>query len=541
MFLGLYQENRVALTQIKTLLERFANSTSSDDLFDAINQMYRDADRDPELKGWFKNVDSYVRKCLKQQGYVLQDASNDEGNQLYDQGRFLLRERYRDHTNRLLDEVKFMGDQFDQDPQNKRFGQAVQKLFLDLGNDENGKPTFKKHLLKDVSQVILPGFFESVRYVPIPRIEISDPMIDAIVENLVIESDNLMPNILEFASDNYFRWGRAKVSNKHNNKVMVSVAGIQMDLKDVSYYVKRKQGFPSITDQGVMDLFLGGTGLSFKMALETAHKTDRQHFFKVNSVDVDVKNLNIKLKKSNHKLLFAMAKPIMLRVLRPVIQKVAEKQIRDAVTKADAFAYDVHTEAKKAEAAAKQNPDPENVQNIYSRYFQAAQAKMEKGQKKAQAAKEGGPKVNVAVTKHDSIFPNISLPGGISTKATEFKELAAKGEKWESPVFGIGSAKESSTIPRLAPVSRKPHNAASGSVRGGGLSSEGGNLSQVSPTNGQYANTNGSASFGNQVDQSFGNSNAQDLSFKNNGGLTNGAQGQHTTLGSQNPVLSGSA
>lgn len=42
------------LTDLKTLLERFANSTSFDDLFDSINQIYTDADRDPELKNFFK-------------------------------------------------------------------------------------------------------------------------------------------------------------------------------------------------------------------------------------------------------------------------------------------------------------------------------------------------------------------------------------------------------------------------------------------------------------------------------------------------------
>ena len=140
----------------------------------------------------------------------------------------------------------------------------------------------------------------------------------------------------------------------------------------------------------------------------------------------------------------------------------------------------------------------------------------------------------MAVTQHDSIFKNIKLPGGISSKATEFKELAAKGDKWESPVFGIGNASESSDIPKLTPVSRKPHNAASGGVRGGSnLQSSGGNLS--SPGQGQgsnaashgynqgvgastattgtpgYASTNGNPAggFGNQVDQAFNIKNAQ--------------------------------
>jgi hypothetical protein len=188
------------LTGLKVLIERFANGTSTNDLFESINMIYSDADKDPELKSWFKSIDAYIRKCLQQQGYVMEDAATDEWNALYDRGNFLLRDRYRNHTDRVVDEIKFLADQFDQDPLNRRFAESMQKLFNDLGNDENGKPTFKAHLVKDLTEVIIPAVFENIRYVPIPRIEYSDPSFDAVIENLVIESDNLMPNILEVAN-----------------------------------------------------------------------------------------------------------------------------------------------------------------------------------------------------------------------------------------------------------------------------------------------------------------------------------------------------
>nr|POF13663.1 uncharacterized protein c32a11.02c [Quercus suber] len=309
---------QLAETDLKKLLERFANSTSFDDLIDSINQIYADADQDPELKRWFTDMDRFIRTCLKEQGYILQDESNDRWNKLYDHGHFLLRERYRAHTDRITDEFKFIGQQFDADPENQAFAKSMNKLFLDLGNDENGQPTFKPHLVKDLTDVIIPGIFESVRYVPIPRIEYSDPMVDAVIENLVIEGDNLAPNVAEFGSDNYWRWGRKGNASKNKNKVMLAVSGIQMDLRDVSYYIKKKEGFPGITDKGVMDIFLGGTGLSFKVAMETADKTDKHHFFKINTVSVDIKNMSIKMKQSNHKLLFNLFKPLLMRVMKPV-------------------------------------------------------------------------------------------------------------------------------------------------------------------------------------------------------------------------------
>jgi len=550
---GAHQDDALQLAEadLKTLLERFANSTSSDDLIDSINQIYKDADRDPELKNWFKNLDAFVRKCLQQQGFIMEDASNEEWNRIYDHGHDLLRGRYRGHTDRIADEFKFIGQQFDADPQNKAFGDSVTKLFNDLGHDEDGKTTFKPHLLKDVTEVILPAFFENVRYVPIPRIEYSDPMVDAVIENLVIEGDNLAPNVLEFGSDNYWRWGRKQITSKNKNKVMLSVSGVQMDLRDVSYYITRKQGVPSITDKGVMDIFMGGSGFSFTVEMENADKDDKIHYFKINKVSSDIQNLQIKVKKSNHKMLFNLFKPLLLKVMRPIIQRVLEKQIKDNVNQLDAMIYDIKKEADKAAADAKRNPDPENLQNIYQRYASAANQRIMQGKQKKAKLEERAKEthVNMAVTQHDSMFQNISLPGGISTKATEYKDLANKGDKWESPVFGLGSAKETSSLPKIAAVTRKPHG------RAGGYGSQSGASSGLGGAQyGQTGHTGAGQGLASQMDGAF---NAPATGGIATGGVPAGAvnpsapggvggvagagQGQqfNTTLGANNPVFQG--
>jgi len=338
-----------------------------------------------------------------------------------------------------------------------------------------------------------------------------------------------------------------------------------------------------------MDIFMGGTGFSFKIAMETADQSDRQHFFKIDKVTVDVKNLNVKLKKSKFKLLFGLFKPLLFGIIRPAVAKLLEKQIKDYVHQADGYAYDLYREVERAGKEAQKNP--EQAQNIYQRYVNAAQKKALQGKQKSQEA-AADKKVNVALTQHDSIFPNVKLPGGISTKATEYKDLARKGDKWESPIFGIGSARETSDLPKPTPVSRKPHHAASGGVRGGqnvdsghsntghsntgigsatstgydqgygqntgagyGQSTGAGYGQQTGAGYGQqtgagygqstgagYGQTNGSAGFSNQVNQAFGHE-GQDFSLKNNTG-PNGpvpATTGGTLLGANNPVLSGIA
>lgn len=505
---------------LKTLIERFANNTSTDNLFDAINTIYRDADQDPELKKWFKSMDTYIRKCLTQQGFIMEDAATEEWNKLYDHGNYLLRDRYRSHTDHIVDEINFLADQFNKDSMNHSFAQSMNKLFSDLGNDKDGKPTFKPHLVKDLSEVIIPAALENFGYIPIPRIEFSDPTMDVVIENLIIESDNLTPNLLELYAENTARWGRKSIANKNHHTVQLKVAGVQMDLRDVAYYIKKKQGFPGITDQGVADIFLGGSGLSFTIKMSTADKKDRQNFFKIDKVDVDVKNFDIKLRQSHHKLLFTFGKSIMLKLIRPALQKVLEKTIKDKAHELDSFLYQVKLEADRAQQEVIN--DPENAPNVYNRYVSAFQKKMTEGkQKTAQVqAQAENTKLNVAMTAHDSIFPNIKLPGGISTKATEYKELAAKGEKWESPVFSIGSAGKSSNIPSAGKITRKENNV---SNTNGGI--------HTSQNDAPYGTTSGSTNgFSKHMDQAFTTGSGQN---------TNGRTNISTSLGQNNPVYAG--
>ncbi|KAJ6126885.1 hypothetical protein N7523_002497 [Penicillium sp. IBT 18751x] len=511
---------------LRTLIERFANNTSLSDFFESLNNIYRDADQDPELRRWFSSIDTFIRRALREQGFIMEEECNRQWNELYEKGRYLARERYRNHTDRILDQIKFLADQFDKDPQNKALADSVQKLFLDLGRDSGGKVVFKKHLLTDVRDIILPGIFENVRYVPIPRIEVSDPMVDVVVENLIIESDNLMPNVVEFGSDNYFRWGRKKISNKRDNKIMIAASGIQADLRDVSYYINKKQGFPSIRDTGIMDIFLGGEGFSFKIAASTADKNDKQHFVKLDKISVNIKNMDIKLRKSKHKALFATFKPMLFRVVRPALEKVIEGQIRNAFEKGDAYAHEIHTEATKAQEAVRE--DPENAPSILSRYADAMRSRAQAKAKQAEAIVKRDTKVQTVMTLHDSMFPDIKLPGGVSSKATEYVELANKGERWESPIFSIGSAKESTNIPTPGPITRKAPTvdgiASSSGVAGTGTAGYTNGHTNVTHTNGTNG-VHGTNGFSREVDQAFVNDKTKNLSD----GVTNGAHAVTTS------------
>lgn len=73
-----------------------------DQIKDAIDVLYDDANRDQELRDWFKQVDQYARKVLLQPGYVLEPHCNTEGREIRENGRGFYDDKYRDHFDNLF-------------------------------------------------------------------------------------------------------------------------------------------------------------------------------------------------------------------------------------------------------------------------------------------------------------------------------------------------------------------------------------------------------------------------------------------------------
>ena len=362
-----------------------------------------------------------------------------------------------------------------------------------------------------------------------------------------------MPNILEIRADTFFRFGRKKIHNRSVHGFSIHASQIQCDLKDVAYYIKKKQGFPSIKDTGVMDIFLGGEGLAFDMKLATATAKDRNRIFTVQNITVKVKNLNIVLKKSNHKTLFNFFKPLLMGVVKPAIAKAAEVQIRKSFDQLDEQMWLVQKEYNKAKEAAKDQP-PEETANMLKMYIDAIEKRIttlkEQAQKKTSNTKvlpffhmDLTLKVNVANTRETSLFPNIQLPDGISTKATKYREMAREGKEWRSPVFDLGTAKASSDIPAPKKITRKsPHQNTRATINDRpGTATHGPTGESVGPSSSSKGQQIGSGTSGMRGQQDSGLSSASaGYTSLNSGGFDSATRSNAGYVPSSSGLASGS-
>ncbi|KAF8813295.1 hypothetical protein BYT27DRAFT_7206900 [Phlegmacium glaucopus] len=184
---------KVAINELQTLLERFANYKSLDIIVDAINAHIDDTRRDKGLREWFESVDVYICKVLLEPGYVLEPACNDQGNRLHETGKHFCDDKYCSHSDNL----------------NHQFGEDW------------------AHLTKDLL------FDNEVRYLPIPCTEYTDDSLYLLVENLTLQGRNLFPNIIEMEAHNLIKFSPYDaITDDHNHHMTLRLHQMQADMRD---------------------------------------------------------------------------------------------------------------------------------------------------------------------------------------------------------------------------------------------------------------------------------------------------------------------
>ncbi|TDL18299.1 hypothetical protein BD410DRAFT_842921 [Rickenella mellea] len=307
-----------ALSELRTLLERFANDQSLQIVIDAANALYADAQSDEELRDWFYSVAAYLRKTLLEPGFVLEPECNNEANRLRDSGRPFYDGKYKGHFDNLFDTFgawfRAMGD----DPLNVRFGQDPR-----LRSAHEGPA-----LWEDLRKVIMPQLIDQVGYVTVPRIEYTDDALDLVVENLTLQGRNIFPNMVSIEAHNFVKFSPYdSIKDEHHHDFTITMAPIQADMRDVAFYFRKKTGIPKIKDSGLADVVLGGEGLSATVHLSSAGK-DRSSVFKVKNVVLKVNSLKFHIRDSKHDTLYNTLRPLATGLVKRQIQKA----FADAIT-----------------------------------------------------------------------------------------------------------------------------------------------------------------------------------------------------------------
>lgn len=191
-----------------------------------------------------------------------------------------------------------------------------------------------RELFDDAVHVFLPLLIQAIQYIPIPRLEISVPEIDLLLENLIIEPGRTINNTsflpyklrVETYNDLEIRKGKFRTTSKTTSLVTVKIDGLSIRADEVGFWLRAHSGIFRLADEGIASFQVDERGIDIALDLEIGREK-LEEILTLRAVRVHVHKLSYDLRKSKFSWVAWLIKPL----LRPIVRSVLQKQLAIAI------------------------------------------------------------------------------------------------------------------------------------------------------------------------------------------------------------------
>ncbi|KAJ3288809.1 hypothetical protein HK104_007940 [Borealophlyctis nickersoniae] len=325
-----------AHNNLRTFIERLASNHSLTPLTESLSTFRQILRDDQDLRGHVDTLKTFTQRSLREPGFIDRDSWRDEGSNILDRIRAVLDERYAPQRDVLRQRLNEFVDAMRADQGNQRVAEAGARLNRDLFKDAEGNFAFKTDLIADLKDVIFPILIQKFRFIPVPKIVVDTPELFLSLDNIILTTQNILPNMIETQIHNAVVVGLPKsVATTSDHKVTIGLYQMQAKIDDIKFEIQRKKGFPTIKDSGLAAVKIGRNGITLHMTLNL-HPTSRTETLTLTSLTTHIDTLTIKLSQTRHDALYALAIPLVKSRIKAAVVKAVEKNVREQIKKLDA-------------------------------------------------------------------------------------------------------------------------------------------------------------------------------------------------------------
>ena len=196
--------------------------------------------------------------------------------------------------------------------------------------------TINPELMTDSLHIFLPLLIRSIQYLPIPRLEVSVPEMDLLIENLVLEpgrtvnATSFLPYrmLVTTRNDLEIRKAHSKKTTSHvKSLVTVSVSGLSVCANDLGFWIRAHSGlFFRFADEGIASFALDERGIDVSLDIEIA-KEKLEEMLTLRAVRVHIHKLDYTLHRSKLSWLGWLVKPFLKHLIRRSLEKTIAESI----------------------------------------------------------------------------------------------------------------------------------------------------------------------------------------------------------------------
>ncbi|KAJ5233008.1 hypothetical protein N7468_005964 [Penicillium chermesinum] len=301
---------KLAVEQFWELLRLFGSAEEWDRLKESFHIVIQHANKDPEFEKLMGEVGASLQDMLTKPEFF--DNASEKINDLQRQSEKVGSEtQLRRDVDNFLAQAKKTLRTVPEDNTVTQLISATQKIYHDAYKAYHDH---KNDLPTDLANVFFPVFLRMIQYIPIPRLEISAPDMDLLLENLVLEP------------------GQTCKTHRYNDSdALPSLChGLNISAQEFGYWLKTHALFFRLQDEGVASFFLDQRGIDISLDVEVGRGRLDQ-IFTLRGVRVRIHKLDYKVHKSKWRFLLWLTKPFLKHLVRRSLEKkIAEEVVAAA-------------------------------------------------------------------------------------------------------------------------------------------------------------------------------------------------------------------
>ena len=120
------------------ILTNFAGGNDLEGITSALQSLLKEIENDDTLKDYFHDVNRFIQRALKEEGYIMTDGADNDAHDLYERGRKLTadNDKYKESVESVGDEFEAFFNAVRDDRGNRRVVLSGKKVFDDFTTEE---------------------------------------------------------------------------------------------------------------------------------------------------------------------------------------------------------------------------------------------------------------------------------------------------------------------------------------------------------------------------------------------------------------------
>lgn len=425
-----------AIRNFWSLISSFGTREEWNKLEKIVNKVMEHSQKDPEFESLVMDIGNSVQELLSDPDFF--SSGERKIQQLKDKVKqFDTDSTLRRDMNEALSQFQITFYSVLQDDDISNLINTASKIIGILS------PTHQianKDLFEDSVHIFVPLLIQAIQYIPIPRLEISVPEIDLLLENLIIEpgrtvnNTSFLPYKLRVETRNDLEIRKAhtrRTTSSVTSLVTIAINGLSVRAEEVGFWLRAHSGIFRLADQGIASFRLDERGIDIALDIEIG-KERLEKILTLKKVRVHIHKLSFDLRKSKFSWLAWLIKPF----LRPIVRRVLEKQL------ATAIADGIHAANRELLFArerlrATRIADPQDIRT----FIRAIITRLT-------PAEDPDVYTAVGVTPSKGVFKGVYAPGSIVKLYEEEARLAGervddneiKNGGWRNEIFDVQTA-----------------------------------------------------------------------------------------------------